>query len=152
VDLSEELLGLCSIQARLILGDCRELKFQDRSIDVTVVQGGLHHLPNLPQDLEKTLREIRRVLRPSGRVVLVEPWSTPFLEFVHWCCNRRFARRFWPRLRALATMIDRERATYENWLQQPDMIFELLRRHFLAERQYCSWGKLAFVGSPIPGG
>jgi ubiquinone/menaquinone biosynthesis C-methylase UbiE len=57
-----------------------------------VVQGGLHHLPELPRDLDKTLLEIKRVLRPQGRFVIVEPWHTPFLRIVHAFCNFSLAR------------------------------------------------------------
>jgi len=148
VDLSETLLRMYEGPARLFLGDCRDLKFPDRSIDVVVVQGGLHHLPDLPADLEKTLREIRRVLRPAGRFVMVEPWNTPFLRIVHWFCNRSIARRCWSKLDALSIMIEQERATYENWLGQPKQILDLLRMHFTAEAQSISWGKLIFVGRP----
>ncbi|PYM13540.1 MAG: class I SAM-dependent methyltransferase, partial [Verrucomicrobia bacterium] len=148
VDLSETLLRTFDGQARLYLGDCRELKLSDRSIDAVVVQGGLHHLPNLPDDLEKTLREVRRVLRPEGRFVVVEPWKTTFLRVVHGVCNLSIARRVWAKMDALATMIDRERATYERWLGQPDQILQLLRTHFEPERQSTAWGKLSFVGRP----
>lgn len=148
VDLSESLLRKYEGPARLFLGDCRDLKFPDRSSDVVVVQGGLHHLPNLPADLEKTLRQIRRVLRPAGRIVIVEPWNTPFLWVVHWFCHRAVARRFWGKLDALSTMIERERTTYENWLGRPQQILDLLQGHFVAEHQSLSWGKLLFVGLP----
>jgi ubiquinone/menaquinone biosynthesis C-methylase UbiE len=130
----------------LVLGDCRDLKFPDRSVDVVVVQGGLHHLPDLPADLKKTLCEIRRVLRPTGRVVLVEPWNTLFLRVVHWFCQRVIARKCWGRLEALSTMIERERTTYENWLGRPQQILDLLQSQFTPEVQSVSWGKLAFVG------
>ena len=148
VDLSETLLRTYEGPARLFLGDCRELRFPDRSINVVVVQGGLHHLPELPADLENTLREIRRVLLPAGRLVMVEPWNTPFLRLVHWFCHRAMARRFWGKLDALSTMIERERATYENWLARPQQILDLLQSHFIREQQSLSWGKLVFVGRP----
>jgi len=148
VDLSETLLRTFDGQARLYIGDCRELKLPDRSIDVVVVQGGLHHLPDLPGDLEKTLREVRRVLRVGGRFVVVEPWKTTFLRLVHGVCNLSMARRVWGKLDALATMIDRERATYDQWLGQPDNILGLIRTHFDPEQQRIAWGKLSFVGRP----
>jgi SAM-dependent methyltransferase len=148
VDLSETLLRTFDGQARLYVGDCRELKLPDGSIDVVVVQGGLHHLPDLPTDLEKTLREVRRVLRGDGRFVVVEPWKTPFLRLVHGACHLPVARRVWGKLDALATMIERERATYDQWLGQPENILRLLRTHFDPERQNVAWGKLSFVGRP----
>jgi len=148
VDLSETLIRNFDGEARLYIGDCRDLKFGASSFDVAVVQGGLHHLPDLLGDLEKTLREVRRVLRPSGRLVVVEPWNTIFLRLVHGCCNLSIARRAWRKLDALATMTDRERVTYERWLGKPDQILQLLRTHFEPEQQRIAWGKLAFVGRP----
>lgn len=149
VDLSAPLLQSYDGEARLFLGDCRDLKLADRSVDVIVLQGGLHHLPEFPDDLEKTLREIRRVLRPSGCFVLVEPWETPFLQFVHVCCRSAVLRRLWGKLDALATMIERERTTYERWLRHPQEILQLLHRNFQPEKETVAWGKLAFVGRPV---
>jgi len=83
VDLSPRLLAEYTGEARCTAGDCRELPFADQSKDAAIVQGGLHHLPLLPDDLERVFAELKRVLRPSGHVVFVEPWRTPFLRFVH---------------------------------------------------------------------
>ena len=148
VDLSESLLRTYEGPARLYVGDCRDLRFADQSLDIVIVQGGLHHLPDLPEDLEKTLREIRRVLKSDGRFVMVEPWQTPFLAVVHALCNLMMARRVWGKLEALATMIDRERTTYERWLTQRDSILRMIDKHFAAEAQVIAWGKIAFVGRP----
>jgi ubiquinone/menaquinone biosynthesis C-methylase UbiE len=148
VDLSEDLLRTYDGPAQLYVGDCRNLKLADDSQDVVIVQGGLHHLPELPADLEKTLLEIRRVLRPAGRFVMVEPWRTPFLRIVHAFCNLTIARRVWDKLDALATMIDRERTTYERWLNQSASILRLLETHFDPEIKEIAWGKLALVGRP----
>jgi len=76
----------------------------------------LHHLPALPEDLEKTFSEMQRVLRKGGRVVFVEPWLTPFLRFVHAVSENRLARRLSNKMDALAAMIQFERRTYEQWL------------------------------------
>lgn len=151
VDLSEELLASYTGPARLYLGDCRDLKFEAHSLDVVVVQGGLHHLPDPIGDLERTLAGVRRVLRPSGRAVVIEPWNTPFLALVHALCRVGVVRKGWGKLDALATMIERERETYFRWLAQPEPILRLLRTHFVPERERVAWGKLTFVGTPRPG-
>ncbi|NOT31629.1 MAG: class I SAM-dependent methyltransferase [Planctomycetes bacterium] len=150
VDLSEELLASYTGPARLYLGDCRDLKLAAHSLDVVVVQGGLHHLPDPSDDLERTLTGVRRVLRPSGRLVIVEPWSTPFLTVVHALCRVGPARAVWGKLDALARMIERERETYFRWLAQPEPILRVLRTHFVPEREHIGWGKLTFVGTPRP--
>src|SRR6266849_7792838 len=83
VDLSPRLIAKYRGSAKCFVADCRQLPFADRSKDVLIVQGGLHHLPALPEDLERSFSEMQRVLRKEGRVVFVEPWLTPFLKFVH---------------------------------------------------------------------
>jgi ubiquinone/menaquinone biosynthesis C-methylase UbiE len=148
VDLSQDLLETYDGEARLFVGDCRELKLADRTVDVVIIQGGLHHLPELPGDLDRTFREIRRVLKAEGRFMMVEPWLTPFLQFVHAMGRISFFRKLWPKLDALATMIEREQKTYDNWLGRPQEILGLLHANFEPERESIAWGKIAFVGQP----
>ena len=146
VDLSPRLLAEYRGEARCYAGDCRELLFAEQSKDAAIVQGGLHHLPVLPDDLERVFAELKRVLRPSGRVVFVEPWLTPFLRFVHGVSENLLVRRLSVKLDALATMIDYERQTYENWLGRPQEISQLARRYFEPELETFAWGKWDFVG------
>jgi|SRR5579872_3090670 len=149
VDLSPRLLAEYHGDAKCYVADCRSLPFANESKDVLIVQGGLHHLPKLPDDLEKTLVEMSRVLRKGGKLVLVEPWLTPFLRFVHVVCRNSFLCRLSPKLDALATMIRYERQTYEQWLRQPDLILDLVRARFTPVRQRFAWGKWSFVGTPL---
>ncbi|HWY31389.1 MAG TPA: class I SAM-dependent methyltransferase [Candidatus Acidoferrum sp.] len=146
VDVSPRLLAEYTGEATCTAGDCRELPFADKSKDAAIVQGGLHHLPVLPDDLERVFAELRRVLRPEGRVVLVEPWLTPFLHFVHAVSQNPVARRLSVKLDALATMIENERHTYENWLGRPQEISQLARRYFQPEHESFARGKWNFVG------
>jgi ubiquinone/menaquinone biosynthesis C-methylase UbiE len=128
--------------------DCRSLPFAAESKDAVIVQGGLHHLLTLPNDLEQTFAEIRRVLKKDGRVLFVEPWLTPFLRAVHVAVRNGIARRLSLKLDALATMIELERATYENWLSRPKEISVLARRYFVPLQESFAWGKWNFVGKP----
>src|SRR5579862_6386065 len=59
IDLSPRLLEQYRGNGKLYTGDCRHLPFADRSRDLLIVQGGLHHLSKLPDDLEQTFREIQ---------------------------------------------------------------------------------------------
>jgi len=91
VDTSERMVELArarGVDARL--GDAQELRFDDASFDVVLAASMLYHVP----DLERALREIRRVLRPGGRLVAatnyedhlremfelvgIERWGMPF--------------------------------------------------------------------------
>jgi SAM-dependent methyltransferase len=148
VDLSPRLLAQYHGTARTTVADCRELPFADGAKDVVIVQGGLHHLPTLPGDLDRTFAEIRRVLKPGGRVIFVEPWLTPFLRLVHAVCENPLARKCSVKLDALATMIEYERRTYEQWLTQPNLVLSMAEKHFAAAQQSFTWGKWRFVGTP----
>jgi SAM-dependent methyltransferase len=148
VDLSERLLRGGGGSARKYVADCRDLGFMEpHSRDRVVVHGGLHHLSSL-DDLAACLEEARRILRPSGALLVVEPWITPFLSFVHWTAGKRMARRWWPRLDALWTMIEHERETYERWLAHPSEILAAFEARFELTRVERAWGKAVITGRP----
>jgi ubiquinone/menaquinone biosynthesis C-methylase UbiE len=148
VDLSPRLLEQYRGAAHCHAGDCRQLPFSDRSKDGVIVQGGLHHLLALPEDLDQALLQMQRVLRKNGTVLLVEPWLTPFLSCAHFACRRPLARRLSDKVDALATMIEYERRTYEQWLAQPYLILGTVLKYFVPVRQEIGWGKWSFVGHP----
>ena len=148
VDLSPRLVAQYRGPAKCIVADCRQLPFADRTKDVLIVQGGLHHLPALPEDLDQTFSEMQRVLREDARVVFVEPWLTPFLRFVHAISEISLARRLSNKMDALATMIQFERRTYDQWLTQPGLIKKTARAHFVLAHESFAWGKWNFVGTP----
>lgn len=149
VDLSESLLQEYRGTAKLHLADCRQLPFDDHSLDAAIVQGGLHHLPRLPTDLDAVLSEVRRVLKPTGAFYVVEPWQTPFLRFVHAVVEQPIVRRVYKKGDALAEMTEHERTTYEQWLGQPVDITKVFTRHFDVRKRNTAWGKLRFVGTPL---
>jgi SAM-dependent methyltransferase len=149
VDLSPRLIAQYKGSAKCIVADCRKLPFADRSKDVLIVQGGLHHLPNLPEDLDLTFSEMHRVLRKDGHVMFVEPWRTPFLTFVHFVMNIPIVRRLSNKMDALATMTEHEVRTYTQWLGQPDLIRKVACAHFVTVHESFAWGKWNFVGTPL---
>lgn len=149
VDISEELLQRYRGDATLYAGDCRELLFETGSRDVMIVQGGLHHLPRIPQDLESCLREICRVLRPEGYFCMVEPWQTPFLILAHAVSDNPVARRCWTKLDALAEMTARELTTYRQWLDQPETIMALIRKYFEVQFLKIKYGKIMLRAQPL---
>src|SRR2546425_9145172 len=58
VDLSPRLITQYRGSAKCFVGDCRQLPFADRSKDMLSVQGGLHHLTALPEDLEEAFSKM----------------------------------------------------------------------------------------------
>ena len=149
VDLSARLVALYTGPARCVVSDCRQLPFSDQSKNVLIVQGGLHHLPTLPDSLEQTFSEMHRVLRKDGLLVVVEPWMTPFLSFVHWVSDIRLVRRLSDKLDAFAVMREHERRTYEQWLNQPKLVLDIAHSRFAPVQESFAWGKWLFVGRPL---
>jgi arsenite methyltransferase len=50
--------------------DARKLPFEDAAFDVVMSSGALHHIVQNFDDHERTVREMVRVLRPGGKIVL----------------------------------------------------------------------------------
>jgi len=57
IDLSPSLAAEYAGPGKILVADCRHLPFKDASKDILIVQGGLHHLPVLPDDLDQALNE-----------------------------------------------------------------------------------------------
>ncbi len=68
VDLNAAAGGVSNLMARW--GDARALPLPDASVDIAVSCYTLHHLDD--EGKREALSEMRRVLRPGGRVVLVD--------------------------------------------------------------------------------
>lgn len=64
-----------AVPAPTVAGDARSLPFAEESFDAVVGRRFLHHVP--PADRAAILRESRRILRPGGKLVLLE--GTPGL-------------------------------------------------------------------------
>lgn len=146
IDLSPSLAAEYAGPSKILVGDCRQVPFENGSKDIVIVQGGLHHLLVLPDDLDQVLAEVARVLREDGLFLLVEPWGTVFLSVSHALCQSWVIRALSPRIDALASMIHYERNTYEQWLSQPKLILGSLAKTFSCERCYFRWGKIYFAG------
>jgi len=90
---------------RFLVMDATATDFADEQFDVVVGKAILHHL-----DLERSLTELRRLVRPEGIVVLLEPLGhNPLLRLFRWLT---------PSLRTAD----------EQPLRMPDL--DVCRRHF----------------------
>ncbi len=73
----------CSESIRLVVGDAQQIPFPDASFDAVSIAFGVRNLP----DRERALREMFRVLRPAGRLAILElTWPeghalAPFARF-----------------------------------------------------------------------
>ena len=97
IDLSEEMLDVARRKAAggglsldLRVADVRALPFPDGSFDLAICALALCHLP----DLSPAARELARVLRPGGRVVISD--FHPFCLLIGWrTCFDRPEARYW---------------------------------------------------------
>lgn len=67
LDVTKKRMKLSGLTAKLTQADSADLPFADQSFDVVYSLGVLHHSP----DTEKSFREIHRVLRPGGEIVVM---------------------------------------------------------------------------------
>ncbi len=102
VDFTPEMLDLaCAKRERLEprvrarvsyeVGDAMDLRFEDASFDIVSIAFGIRNV----QDPGRALREFVRVLRPGGRLVILE-FTTPRLAPVRWF-NRFYSGWVMPR-------------------------------------------------------
>jgi ubiquinone/menaquinone biosynthesis C-methylase UbiE len=72
IDISNEAIDrarkMAEGRAEFRVADAENLDMADASIDVVCGTGILHHL-----DIDRAIREVRRVLRPGGRAIFYEP-------------------------------------------------------------------------------
>lgn len=62
-----------------LVADGQRMPFAVDSLDAIVMTDVFHHLP----DVSRFLHEAARCIRPGGKVVMIEPWRTPWSEWVY---------------------------------------------------------------------
>lgn len=86
IERSKELLG---DRADLRVGDSEHLPWEDGSFDIVTCIASFHHYPSP----EPVLREMRRVLRSGGSVMIADPWAPePLRFFANLIIRSRFNR------------------------------------------------------------
>ena len=146
VDLSPSLLHQAPQEAHRSVADCTALQFDPGSVDVFVVQGWLHHLPDLSTNLPRCLDEISRSLASSGLFCAVEPWDTLFLRGVHWASANKLFRARIKKFDAFATMVEEDQTTYFAWLSSAALVRSEVECRFNPKMNRFGWGKWMFVG------
>jgi ubiquinone/menaquinone biosynthesis C-methylase UbiE len=67
VQSTKELLTEANLPVNVMQADATNLQFDDNTFDCVYSFGVLHHIPNI----EKALSEIKRVLKPGGRIMVM---------------------------------------------------------------------------------
>lgn len=73
IDINKEFISYCSHRfkrsnTKFKLGDARNLPFKDSAFDIVLYAWG----ENLGEDTSKALRESKRVLKPKGKIILID--------------------------------------------------------------------------------
>lgn len=105
VDFTDEMLAVArrssTPDVEYILADAMQLPFPDASFDVVSIAFGIRNVV----DPVRALREFRRVLGPTGRLVILE-FGRPKIRPISWL-NDLYTRRLMP---ATASLIARDRS------------------------------------------
>ena len=96
VDISEGMLAVMKRKVEdagltdridITVGSGEELPFQENSFDAVTIAFGIRNF----EDREQGLREIQRVLKPDGRIIILE-LSEPSNPVIRWVYNLYFTR------------------------------------------------------------
>jgi len=82
-------------KVRLLKGDAGKIPFSAHTFDLVTISFGIRNVP----DVETTLREIHRVLRPQGKCLILE-FSLPENSLVRFC-HLSYLRHVLPRVGGL---------------------------------------------------
>lgn len=105
-------------------GDADELPFNDGTFDLVTCRAAFDHL----SDPEKTLREMKRVLDPKGRIALYEfiaPADPERAHFYHAIENTRDPSHLWS-----SSIHEFEELFWKCGLQEQGKVVNLLKRDF----------------------
>jgi ubiquinone/menaquinone biosynthesis C-methylase UbiE len=110
IDISQPLLARA--RGHRVVADAHRLPFSDRTLDVVVANSILHHL-----DPQRAFREIARVLREGGGLLLMEPRPCLARSLLDWFTLSFGPSRLLPLVRARRTSLLEEMSVYSRWLQ-----------------------------------
>jgi SAM-dependent methyltransferase len=62
-----------------LVADARHMPFPDAALRAIVFTDVLHHMP----DVQQFFSEASRCLRPGGKILMIEPWVSPWSRFIY---------------------------------------------------------------------
>jgi ubiquinone/menaquinone biosynthesis C-methylase UbiE len=104
VDRAQQRLAVHGERAAVLHGDAENMPFADAGFDIVTCCNSFHHYP----DQARAMCEFHRVLRPGGRLVLVDGFRDNLIgwfifDVVVTLIERHVLHASWTRVRSLAT-------------------------------------------------
>jgi len=88
-------------------GDGRAMPYADASFDAVICMHSLHHLGGV-DGISASMKEAARVVKPGGRLALIDHFDSPQLRLALWCSRQAWLA--WPTsgLRSFKLQMDEE--------------------------------------------
>lgn len=136
LDLSRSLLAAKHVVSPVCADACN-IPLSNGSIDLVLIQGGLHHLPSF-EHYEFCIAEIHRIMKSEAEFYFMEPFLTIRMKLFLAGIQTPFANIF-KTTRAIKIMVDKERKEYFYWLNNWDKFKELLIEFFVIHYSKKNW-------------
>ncbi len=118
----------------VVLPDDGHLPFADGSLRAVVMTNVFHHV----SDVRRFLGEASRTVRPGGRLIMIEPWNTPWARFVY---QRLHPEPFDPQSLSWALQSDAPLSGANGAL--PWIVFQRDRKRF--ENEFPAWSIMTII-------
>jgi ubiquinone/menaquinone biosynthesis C-methylase UbiE len=132
IDISDELLREArriNPGVKVLLASAEKLPFKNNTFDIVLVDSVFHHLMRYG----KTVKEIKRVLKPSGRLCFSEPHKSIFRMMYDYFSISPFAR-FIPFFKERGKAYLGEVKFMKHWLATEDYFCNQLKKEGFIER------------------
>ena len=122
LDNSKDYLAKIKAEFKVHLADACDTGLPSNSFDVVFVNSTLHHV-----DLNKALKEIKRILKNGGELCLIEPRATVARKILDFATLCPICASFGYLKKRHVTLLE-ERETYYNWLRQQPFLITILEK------------------------
>ncbi|WP_232697266.1 class I SAM-dependent methyltransferase [Brevibacillus daliensis] len=66
--------------------DGKQIPMHNQTVDILLIVAVLHHISN--EQIAEYLSEFQRVLKPEGKIIVIEPYLSPKKKFNNWFMTR----------------------------------------------------------------
>lgn len=111
--------------AKITSGSSSQLSYQNHFFDVVVCFHSLHHLGGIA-GISATLNEVARVLKPAGRLALVDFYASPWLKLILELFRRDYLAWISNGLKNFSILIKEEDPYLRRYLNEWNQLMKLL--------------------------